>query len=414
MATAQQQLMGMLNPQTARLLDNQMRQKQVAQRSQGAGMLSGLTQAYTGMADAVTGAAGLSPIGVNEQQAIEASQSKNNVSDLLRSAEGKTQSEKYFNVSEQLAKSTSPYAQAKAEEFYQKGVDATQLEQTNKLQRDRIDASAIKTELIVDSEGRQFEKVINELTQKVTYAAVDGKEGSPEGAIKTQTDVSIDKRATAQSNMINQKQFNEDNVKATSAFRDASAGYKVANEVLDLLDGLGGKGVGGVGSVAKNAAMRFLGIESKESLSTDELHKKLSEHMLKSLKATFGGSQITDSERIFLQSTMPSLMDSPKNIKRKMEANKKLMRHIMERENALSQTSNFNEFQEVRRKYQTEEYKELLSSGGEITRAATANVNEYDALIAKEKQRRLDEDKRGNPRAQQAFDRKLANEMRSQ
>lgn len=86
----------------------------------------------------------------------------------------------------------------------------------------------------------------------------------------------------------------------------------------------------------------------------------------------------------------------------------------MERENALSQTSNFNEFQEVRRKYQTEEYKELLSSGGEITRASSANVDEYDALIAKEKQRRLDEDKRGNPRAQQAFDRKLANEMRSQ
>ena len=70
MATAQEQLMGMLNPQTARLLDNQMRQKQVAQRSQGAGMLSGLTQAYTGMADALTGAAGLSPTGVNEQKAI--------------------------------------------------------------------------------------------------------------------------------------------------------------------------------------------------------------------------------------------------------------------------------------------------------------------------------------------------------
>jgi hypothetical protein len=214
--------------------------------------------------------------------------------------------------------------------------------------------------------------------------------------------------------MINQKQFNEDNVKATSAYKDATVGYRVANEVLDLLDGLGGKGVGGVGSVAKNAAMRFLGIESKESLSTDELHKKLSEHMLKSLKATFGGSQITDSERIFLQSTMPSLMDSPKNIKRKMEANKKLMRHIMERENALSQTSNFSEYQEVRKKYQTEEYKELLSSGGEITRATTANVNEHDVLVAKEKQRRLDEDKKGNPRAQQAFDRKLANEMRSQ
>ena len=70
MATAQQQLMGMLNPQAARLLDTQMRQKQVAQRSQGAGMLSGLTQAYTGMADAVTGAAGFTPMGANEQKAI--------------------------------------------------------------------------------------------------------------------------------------------------------------------------------------------------------------------------------------------------------------------------------------------------------------------------------------------------------
>ena len=70
MATAQEQLMGMLNPQTARLLDNQMRQKQVAQRSQGAVMLSVVTQAYTGMADAVTGAAGLTPMGANEQKAI--------------------------------------------------------------------------------------------------------------------------------------------------------------------------------------------------------------------------------------------------------------------------------------------------------------------------------------------------------
>ena len=414
MATAQEQLMGMLNPQTARLLDNQMRQKQVAQRSQGAGMLSGLTQAYTGMADAVTGAVGLTPMGANEQKAIQANKSKNNVSELIRNAEGQTQSEKYFNASKQLAKSTSPYAQAKAEELYQKGVEAAQLEQTNELQQDRIDASARSHQLIVDSKGRQFQMITDELKGTVSYTAVDGKEGSPEGAIKTQKDVSSDNIAKRQLDTLNQKQFNEDNVKATSAFRDASAGYKVANEVLDLLDGLGGKGVGGVGSVAKNAAMRFLGIESKESLSTDELHKKLSEHMLKSLKATFGGSQITDSERIFLQSTMPSLMDSPTNIKRKMEANKKLMRHIMERENALSQTSNFSEFQEVRRKYQTEEYKDLLSSGGEITRTADADVNKYDALVAKEKQRRLDEDKRGNPRAQQAFDRKLANEMGGQ
>lgn len=399
MATAQEQLMGMLNPQTARLLDNQMRQQQVAQRSQGAGMLSGLTQAYTGMADAVTGAAGLTPMGANEQKAIQANKSKNNVSELIRNAEGQTQSEKYFNASKQLAKSTSPYAQAKAEELYQKGVEAAQLEQTNKLQGDRIKASSRNVKLIVDSKGRQFQMITDELTEEVSYTAVDGEEGSPEGAIKTQADVSSDNIAKRQQNLAYQNQFLEDNVKSTSAYKDASVGYRVANEVLDLLDGLSGKGVGGVGSVIKNDAMRFLGIESKESLSTDELHKKLSEHMLKSLKATFGGSQITDSERIFLQSTMPSLMDSPTNIKRKMEANKKLMRHIMERENALSQTSNFSEYQEVRKKYQTEEYKELLSSGGEITRDATADANtktadqiladEYLAEIAAEKPAKL-------------------------
>tara|TARA_R110000803_G_scaffold115337_1_gene183793 strand:- start:2135 stop:2881 length:747 start_codon:yes stop_codon:yes gene_type:complete len=241
--------------------------------------------------------------------------------------------------------------------------------------------------------------ITDELTEEVSYTAVDGEEGSPEGAIKTQADVSSDNIAKRQQNLAYQNQFLEDNVKSTSAYKDASVGYRVANEVLDLLDGLSGKGVGGVGSVIKNDAMRFLGIESKESLSTDELHKKLSEHMLKSLKATFGGSQITDSERIFLQSTMPSLMDSPTNIKRKMEANKKLMRHIMERENALSQTSNFSEYQEVRKKYQTEEYKELLSSGGEITRDATADANtktadqiladEYLAEIAAEKPAKL-------------------------
>ena len=71
MATAKETLMGMMSPQQARLLDNQMRQKEIAQRSQGAGMLSGLVQAYTGMADTVQGAAGIQrPMGANEQQAM--------------------------------------------------------------------------------------------------------------------------------------------------------------------------------------------------------------------------------------------------------------------------------------------------------------------------------------------------------
>lgn len=71
MATAKEQLLSMMNPQQARLLDQQMRGQQVAQRSQGAGMLSGLVQAYTGMGDVAQRAAGITPMGRNEQMARE-------------------------------------------------------------------------------------------------------------------------------------------------------------------------------------------------------------------------------------------------------------------------------------------------------------------------------------------------------
>lgn len=71
MATAKEQLLSMMNPQQARLLDQQMRGQQVAQRSQGAGMLSGLVQAYTGMGDTLQRAAGITPMGRNEQMARE-------------------------------------------------------------------------------------------------------------------------------------------------------------------------------------------------------------------------------------------------------------------------------------------------------------------------------------------------------
>jgi hypothetical protein len=74
MATAKQQLLANMNPQMARLLDNQMRDQQVAQRSQGAGMLAGLTQAYTGMGDLASRALGAAPMGANEMQAVQAQQ----------------------------------------------------------------------------------------------------------------------------------------------------------------------------------------------------------------------------------------------------------------------------------------------------------------------------------------------------
>ena len=145
MATAQEQLMGMLNPQTARLLDNQMRQKQVAQRSQGAGMLSGLTQAYTGMADAVTGAAGLSPTGVNEQQAIQneqkamkAKQSQEIMLNAQKNIEGEVLSKRLLQTARNLEATGIPEALQKAAELRNQAYEIKLKEQKLKLEQDKF------------------------------------------------------------------------------------------------------------------------------------------------------------------------------------------------------------------------------------------------------------------------------------
>ena len=145
MATAQEQLMGMLNPQTARLLDNQMRQKQVAQRSQGAGMLSGLTQAYTGMADAVTGAAGLSPTGVNEQQAIQneqkamkAKQTQEIMLNAQKNIEGEVLSTRLLQTARNLEATGIPEALQKAAEMRNQSYEIKLKEQKLKLEQDKF------------------------------------------------------------------------------------------------------------------------------------------------------------------------------------------------------------------------------------------------------------------------------------
>ena len=74
MTTAKEQLLSKVSPQAARLLDQQMRSQQVGQRAQGAGMLSGLVQAYTGMSDQVQRAGGVTPMGANELEAIRQQQ----------------------------------------------------------------------------------------------------------------------------------------------------------------------------------------------------------------------------------------------------------------------------------------------------------------------------------------------------
>ena len=119
MATAKQQLLANMNPQMARLLDNQMRDQQVAQRSKGAGMLAGLTQAYTGMGDLASRALGAAPIGANEMQTIKAQQ--NNIQGLNQAKE--------FALLSVQSNPTLDAAQAeKVKGFIQNATSTSQLE----------------------------------------------------------------------------------------------------------------------------------------------------------------------------------------------------------------------------------------------------------------------------------------------
>lgn len=77
MPSANEQLLGMMNPQQARLLDQQMREQQIQQQARGAGTAEGLMAAALRTQDSI-GNFGRSllgreaPMGLNEQMAIQA------------------------------------------------------------------------------------------------------------------------------------------------------------------------------------------------------------------------------------------------------------------------------------------------------------------------------------------------------
>ena len=102
MATAKEQLLSMMSPQQARLMDQQLRDQQVAQRSQGAGMLSGLVQAYTGMGDIAQRSAGIMPMGANEMGARRQQTEQQQLIQAIQGAQGKDRIAKLRDTASKL------------------------------------------------------------------------------------------------------------------------------------------------------------------------------------------------------------------------------------------------------------------------------------------------------------------------
>ena len=393
MATAQEQLMGMLNPQTARLLDNQMRQKQVAQRSQGAGMLSGLTQAYTGMADAVTGAAGLTPMGANQQKAIQANAGQQEILNAMQGGEGETHSARLLNAAKTLLASSSVQARIKGAQLQSEGQKALAQEQSLKLRQDTLalqqeNAATRKTEaenasvrniaqnkleekkntaattvqtLVADSEGNKFSMITNEAGDTPKYIAL-GDVKEPIGNILTMGEVRNNAVTDRGINATFQKQYVTDRTATAKKFGEVKKVFTNASKSFELLEELEKTGgtVGGVVANFEREAKRYLGIQDSKSVPIELLKKKLGMSIAGNLKETFGGSQITDSERTFLVANMLSIDDTPEVMKRKLKAIMEVTSKGLSKLKDLSATKNYTGYTDLQNKYMQQDYLDVM------------------------------------------------------
>ena len=421
MATAQEQLMGMLNPQTARLLDNQMRQKQVAQRSQGAGMLSGLTQAYTGMADAVTGAAGFTPMGANEQKAIQANAGQQEILNAMQGGEGETHSARLLNAAKTLLASSSVQARIKGAQLQSEGQKALAQEQSLKLRQDTLalqqeNAATRKTEaenasvrniaqnkleekkntaattvqtLVADSEGNKFNMITNEAGDTPKYIAL-GDVKEPIGNILTMGEVRNNAVTDRGINATFQKQYVTDRTATAKKFGEVKKVFTNASKSFELLEELEKTGgtVGGVVANFEREAKRYLGIQDSKSVPIELLKKKLGMSIAGNLKETFGGSQITDSERTFLVANMLSIDDTPEVMKRKLKAIMEVTSKGLSKLKDLSATKNYTGYTDLQNKYMQQDYLDVMDKFelqfDSSTTPSTASGKTADQILADE------------------------------
>ena len=426
MATAKQQLLANMNPQMARLLDNQMRDQQVAQRSQGAGMLAGLTQAYTGMGDMAARALGAAPMGANEMQAVQAQQQQQVMADAINGAEGATQSERLLNAAERLEKSGNPQAVLKAMQLREQAsalgieeeklelqrkqtqyqgdrisVDRTEAENrriqldqqqaqqkaSQELEQKRIDASTTTQQVVIDSEGNRFNMITTE-GGSVKYTPL-GAAKEPIGEAKTINEITVDNQIKARNDLQFNKEFLESRKEAVTSFKDTKKVFSSADNAYKLLQELQGAGgsTGGIVAETERKIKRYLGIADEKSVPAELLKKELGMAIAANLKATFGGSQITDSERKFLEANMISIEDTPEVILRKLEASMEVAKGGMEKLAKLSSAKGYTDFVAIQNEYIEQDYLDVQEkyelNFGSVGRANSLEQLTPDQIAAK-------------------------------
>ena len=106
------------------------------------------------------------------------------------------------------------------------------------------------------------------------------------------------------------------------------------------------------------------------------------------LKATFGGSQITDSERKFLEANMISIEDVPEVILRKLKASMEVAKSGMDKLSKLSSAKGYTDFVDIQNEYIEKDYLDVQDkyelNFGSAGRANSLEQMTPDQIAAKQ------------------------------
>lgn len=157
MPNANEQLLSMMNPEQARLLDKQMRQTNNLQRAKGAGMLSGMAGAYMGMMDQTNDMFGTAPMGVNEARAIEQKKLEDSQAEAIGGATGAGRVEKLRSIANRLRATGSQRNMMLAEQYDSKA-DEIEL----KLQELGVRQNKPSAKIMVNKDNGISYRVVND------------------------------------------------------------------------------------------------------------------------------------------------------------------------------------------------------------------------------------------------------------
>ena len=432
-------LLAQANPQLGRLLDEEARQKAQQARMQGANYgndaMGRFLSAYSGAARSATeggralanNVMGNKPaMGRNEQMAVQAQQQQKVIANALSSATGATQSERLLNAAEKLEASGNPQAIMKATQLREQAsalavqeeqlalqkkrvgiegdrvsVNRTEAENratalrlqeeqqkaANDLAQQRITASTTTQQVTIDNDGNRFNMITTEGGDVKYIPLGDVKE--PVGDTRTINELTVDKQIKARNDLQFNKEFLTSRKEAVTAFKDTKKVFSSADTAYKLLQELEGAGgtTGGIVAETERKIKRYLGIADSKSIPAELLKKELGMAIAANLKATFGGSQITDSERKFLEANMISIEDTPEVILRKLKASMEVAKSGMEKLTKLSSAKGYTDFVAIQNQYIEQDYLDVQEkyelNFGQTSRANSLQPDSPEAVAAR-------------------------------